>query len=252
LNERERRELLVGRHLDLPEGGPWPVDGADAVLLGELESASADFLGALPDVVIPVEALDSEATTRRAYDSAARRSPEAAVLLSSFGRRADLALATRELEAVLARCLEGVPYARRALDFGCGLGRLTRFLQARSDFVVSVDLSFELLRRAPGAQRVQASSADFVAPGCRFGLVLAADVLPAVAHLPGGRRERMLAGLFDLLEPAGALLVVNHDYVLAGDASAALISDACGGAAVQWRFVEQTLWRGAVFVVRAP
>jgi len=251
MNENERRELVLCRHLNIETSWPGNVDENDAALIDALESKSTEFLAALHELVIPREALDTEAATRLAYDRVARRSPESAVLLSSFGRRGDLDLATRELHDELAQCLIGVPNPRHALDFGCGLGRHTSFLEARSDWVLSVDLSFELLRLAAGASRVQASSLGFLRPGCKFGLILAGDVLPALAHLPGGRREEVLAELFARLEPAGVLLIVNYDYEQTADASARLITRACQGATVQWRSIEQTLWRGVMFVVRA-
>jgi SAM-dependent methyltransferase len=47
--------------------------------------------------------------------------------------------------------LDGVAHGR-ALDHGCGLGRLTRALAHRFDEVVGVDVSPEMVRRAEGLQ----------------------------------------------------------------------------------------------------
>lgn len=249
MNEGERRELLVRRLLKGTVGNEVDL-GADEARLTALAAESAEFLVDIDEVLIPLEALGSIEQIRRAYDRAARASPEAAVLLASFGRRSDLALATRELESELDSCLGSMPRAARALDFGSGMGRFTPFLQRCSDWVLSVDLSFELLCVAGSGVRILASSLDCVRSTARFGIVLAADVLPALAHLPDRRRERLVSHLFGRLDASGVLLVINHDYEMPPERSAKVIADVCGGATVEWGTVEQTLWRGAVFVVR--
>lgn len=252
MNEGARREFLVQRLLDGPRGLGVRLGADDEARLDALAMASADFLLDIDEVLIPLTALGSIEQTRRAYDRAARASPEAAVLLASFGSRSDLATATRELELELERCLGSELRASRALDFGSGMGRFTPFLQSHSDWVLSVDLSLELLRVAGSGPRILASSLDCVGPTVRFGIALAADVLPALAHLPDRHRERLVAQLFDRLDPGGVLLIVNYDYEMPLERSATAIADVCGGAAVEWRAVEQTLWRGAVFMVRHP
>jgi len=63
----------------------------------------------------------------------------------------------REVEDVLAR-MQILGLARgteRALDFGCGVGRLSRALAARFDAVTAVDVSESMLREA---RRMNASS----------------------------------------------------------------------------------------------
>lgn len=82
-----------------------------------------------------------------------------------FGRwDADGFFATGELEiAQLMRRADslGLPGRRvRALDFGSGLGRLTRALAGRFDQAYGVDVSHEMVARA------RALTADV--PGCRF------------------------------------------------------------------------------------
>lgn len=56
----------------------------------------------------------------------------------------------------------------RALDFGCGVGRLTRALGSRFDEAVGVDVSPEMVRRA---EEVNADR-----PGCRFVVNVADDL----------------------------------------------------------------------------
>jgi len=250
VNEGERREVLVRRLVRGTAEDGVDLGADDEARLTALTAESADFLVDIDEVLIPLEALESIEQTRRAYDRAAQVSPEAAVLLASFGRRSDLALATQELESELARCLGPVPRVARALDFGSGMGRFTPFLRRRSDWVLSVDLSIELLRVAGSGARILASSLDWARSTAQFGIILAADVLPALAHLPDRRRERLISHLFDRLEPCGVLLIVNHDYEMSAERSAEVIAHVCGCATVEWRAVQQTLWCGAVFSVR--
>jgi SAM-dependent methyltransferase len=120
------------------------------------------------------------------------------VVLAEPGRdegRWDLAefLATgeSEIEQLLARAAQvGRPRRRqRALDFGCGVGRLTRALAGHFDECVGVDISAEMIRRAaevnadrPNCRFVQNVSPDLsqFASGS-FDLVYSSKVLQ---HLP--------------------------------------------------------------------
>ncbi|HEX6021221.1 MAG TPA: class I SAM-dependent methyltransferase, partial [Solirubrobacter sp.] len=60
------------------------------------------------------------------------------------------ATGTAEAKAFMARAEElGLPQARgRALDFGCGLGRMTRALAAHFDECVGIDIADEMIRGA--------------------------------------------------------------------------------------------------------
>ena len=123
-------------------------------------------------------------------------------------------LAFRDLPAVFARHA-GAPHSagpgarpavpRRALDFGCGAGRSTRFL-ARCGFdAVGVDVSAEILRKAretdPAGDYRLIADGDFAcfAPGT-FDLVLAAFPFDNIPTLE--RKAALLAGLRSLLRPA--------------------------------------------------
>lgn len=61
-----------------------------------------------------------------------------------------------------------MPAAGRALDFGCGLGRLTRALSRRFDEVVGVDVSATMIKDA------RQLNADV--PNCRFALNEGSDL----------------------------------------------------------------------------
>ncbi len=111
-------------------------------------------------------------------------------------------LAFRDLPALLARHARG----RRALDFGCGTGRSTRFLRALGYDPVGVDISAPMLERArardPGGEYRLVPDGDL--PGLRpssFDLVLATFTFD---NVPGAERK---VGLFraigSLLAPGG-------------------------------------------------
>jgi len=114
-------------------------------------------------------------------------------------------LAFRDLPGVFARHAPG----RRALDFGCGAGRSTRFLERCGFEAVGVDISRDMVAKAreadpAGDYRVIADG-DFgrLAPGS-FDLALSAftfDNVPTAA-----RKVRILSGLRALLVPGGCLV----------------------------------------------
>ena len=82
----------------------------------------------------------------------------------------------------------GLPVNReRALDFGCGVGRLSRALAKRFSHVEAVDISHEMIERARGL--------NTDAPNIRFVHNVAADL------------ERYGTGSFDLV---CAILVLQH------------------------------------------
>lgn len=98
---------------------------------------------------------------------------------------------------------------RRALDFGCGAGRSTRFLERCGFEAVGVDISPEMVAKArearPSADYRVIADGDFgsLAPGS-FDLALSAftfDNVPTAA-----RKIALLAGLRPLLAPGGCLV----------------------------------------------
>ncbi|MEA2273359.1 MAG: hypothetical protein QOI98_2067 [Solirubrobacteraceae bacterium] len=88
----------------------------------------------------------------------------------------------REIAAVLAFMKErGLTVGGRALDFGCGLGRLTRALCPHFSEVVGVDVSPEMIRRA------QTYHADL--GNCRFVV----NERPDLALFPTGHFDFVLS-----------------------------------------------------------
>lgn len=108
----------------------------------------------------------------------------------------------------------GRPLAHeRALDFGCGVGRLTRALATRYSNVVGVDISAGMVHQAnelnagvAGMTFVHDASPDLAGIGSeRFDLVLSLFVLQ---HLPSRTAiARTAATLAGRVGPGGALIV---------------------------------------------
>ncbi len=101
---------------------------------------------------------------------------------------------------------------RRALDFGCGVGRLSQALTAHADEVVGVDISAPMLEIARRIDRtdsrclfVHNDTADLHRfPDGHFDLVYTALVLQ---HLPRDVIDGYLAELLRVLQPGGTAVV---------------------------------------------
>jgi SAM-dependent methyltransferase len=87
---------------------------------------------------------------------------------------------------------------RSALDFGCGVGRLTRALAARVARVVGVDAAPSMLRLA--REHVPAAAFSSSIPDGRFDLIVSLIVFQ---HIPVVRGEALLDALLGRLEPGG-------------------------------------------------
>jgi SAM-dependent methyltransferase len=95
------------------------------------------------------------------------------------------------------------------LDYGCGVGELTRFLAETFPVVHGVDPS----PRSVAIARARVPSAWFtgdpreLAPG-RYGTIVLANVLH---HVPPAGRERLLGSLIPLLRRGGRLVVFENN-----------------------------------------
>ena len=99
----------------------------------------------------------------------------------------------------------------RALDFGCGVGRLSQALAAHVDHVTAVDISPRMiqlanaLNRLPGRVSYVCNQRDDLAPfgDASFDFILSNIVLQ---HVPPQASVRYLSEFMRLLAPAGVLV----------------------------------------------
>ena len=128
-------------------------------------------------------------------------------------------LAFRDLPAIFRERVPG----RRAVDFGCGTGRSTRWLKSLGYEAVGLDISAEMVAiarsRDPGGDyRVIADGDLSSLPPGSFDLVLSAFTFD---NIPGfARKVRLFAGLRSLLQPSGKVVsivstpaIYTHEWV---------------------------------------
>ena len=121
-------------------------------------------------------------------------------------------LAFRDLPVLLRKHVRGT----RALDFGCGAGRSTRFLRALAFDVIGVDVSPAMLEQARG--RDPGGDYRLVAEGAlaEFGTATLDLVLAAFTfdNIPDQPKITALRELRRLLAPGGRLVVVVSSAVI--------------------------------------
>jgi SAM-dependent methyltransferase len=128
-------------------------------------------------------------------------------------------LVFRNLPDLLEQHVKG----RRALDFGCGTGRSTRFLQKHGFDTIGLDISVEMIgfarqRDPDGAYRVIGDGEFQALPAGGFDLVQSAFTFD---NIPGfERRVRIFRGLRSLLAEGGTLVNIvstaemyTHEWV---------------------------------------
>jgi len=125
-----------------------------------------------------------------------------------------IALLTKRIEALTGAS----PESRRALDFGCGWGRLALPLAERCEYVYGVDASAVVLKEAErNASDKKASNVEWLPVARlaelsgRYDLVLSVLVFQ---HIPVDEGERLFAMLVEGLRPGGVGLI---DLVLRPD-----------------------------------
>ena len=115
-------------------------------------------------------------------------------------------LAYRDLPAIMSEHVAGT----KALDFGCGTGRSTRFLRKLGFNVTGVDISEDMLRIA----RASDPSGDYrMVPGDNL-TEFAPETFDLIASLftfdniPSAAKVRIFSDLRNLLRPTGTLVSV--------------------------------------------
>jgi len=138
-------------------------------------------------------------TFRNVYEDAAR-----AEAYSRLEFPGTYFLAYRDLPETIAAHVEG----RRAVDFGCGAGRSTRFLRRLGFETVGVDISPDMIRRAreldpAGDYRlIESTDSAGLAEGA-FDLVLSAFTFD---NVPQDRKVSHFRGLARLVSPCGKIV----------------------------------------------
>jgi trans-aconitate methyltransferase len=104
-------------------------------------------------------------------------------------------------EADIAEIFDLIDLApKSALDFGCGVGRLTRALVKRVDRVAGIDAAESMLRLA--RENVPNASFSSTIPNERFDLIVS---LLVFQHIPIRRGEELLGELLEHLDGVAAL-----------------------------------------------
>jgi SAM-dependent methyltransferase len=116
----------------------------------------------------------------------------------------DYYLAYRDLPAIISEYVSGT----KALDFGCGAGRSTRFLRKLGFSVTGVDISEDMLRiaratDASGDYRLLSGDDFRGLQAGAFDLVLSAFTFD---NIPAATKARIFRDLAGLLTPNGILV----------------------------------------------
>jgi 2-polyprenyl-3-methyl-5-hydroxy-6-metoxy-1,4-benzoquinol methylase len=115
----------------------------------------------------------------------------------------NIARLTPEIEALMGGTLE----SRRALDFGCGMGRTALPLARRFEHVYGLDVSTTVLREADRhAKRMDIHNVEWLEPEALEGLAGSYDLVFSMwvfQHIPSREGERIFATLVQGLRPGG-------------------------------------------------
>jgi ubiquinone/menaquinone biosynthesis C-methylase UbiE len=128
-----------------------------------------------------------------------------------------------ELIATIEAQLGGDFKCRRALDYGCGVGRLALPLAERCEHVYGVDVSCSMLREADrNARRMSSSNVEWVEAGRLAELSGRYDLAHSFLvfqHIPVREGERIFAALVRGLRPGGVGVIhvtLRPSHPLAG------------------------------------
>jgi SAM-dependent methyltransferase len=128
-------------------------------------------------------------------------------------------LAFRDLPSIIAQHVNG----RRALDFGCGAGRSTRFLKRFGFDPIGIDISSSMIEMAskldPNGKYRLVDDGNFSAFAAgEFDLILSAFAFDNIPN--AGHRRELLCGLRALLNDKGRIIMVcstadiyRHEWV---------------------------------------
>jgi SAM-dependent methyltransferase len=146
----------------------------------------------------------------RDWNTLGETQPYFAVLTEDRFLREQMSDADREAffasgEADIAQIFDLIGFApKSALDFGCGVGRLTRALAKRVDRVAGVDAAESMLRLA--RENVPNARFSTTIPNDRFDLIVSLIVFQ---HIPVRRGEALLN---ELLEHLGGVAAIHFTF----------------------------------------
>ncbi len=156
---------------------------------------------------------------KRLFDWSVQQSEEASVALYSLGNPEVLEAATREIvEAFEAWGVLGG--ARRALDIGCGIGRLEQALSPRLGALCGIDVSSEMIAVArrrcaslPNVTLSECSGTDLRAwEDGSFDLVFAVDSFPYLVQSGMPLVAAYFSEAARVLRDGGEFIVLNFSY----------------------------------------
>jgi SAM-dependent methyltransferase len=196
------------------------------------------------------------------FDRLARMAPEAGVALYALGSPDLLRDATGEVVALM-RGWGLVGPDNVLLEIGCGIGRLSLALAPFMQAVIGLDVSGEMVAEAGRRGRGRAN-ASFRQTGGRdlagipddsIDVVLAADVFPYLVAAGDGLARRHVEEAARVLQPGGALLILNYSYRgddTADRAEVATLFAASGVTVERLGTRDLALWDAAAFLGRKP
>jgi SAM-dependent methyltransferase len=156
---------------------------------------------------------------RRLFDWSVQQSEEASVALYSLGSRGLLEAATREIVEVLERWGSLAP-KKRALDIGCGIGRMEEALSPKLGEIHAIDVSEKMIaaarRRCKGLRNVVLSTCSGLdlrgLPDEWFDLVFAVDSFPYLVQSGMPLVATHFAEAARVLRPKGEFVILNFSY----------------------------------------